>query len=358
MAIKIGVIEGNGIGPEITKATMHVMEATGLSLQWIPIAIGDAGIAQYGHPLPQESVQTLKQVRRAIKAPLLVDKLKGRITCEHADGSIGIYPSLNNAIRRELGLFVDPRPIRGVKHLSGRYASLDVHIMREITEGVYRGIEHEIGDVAAECTKLITREASIRVAEYSFAYARKNGRKKVTCVHKANAISMTDGLFLKCFREAAKRNPDISSDDCMIDAAAYYLAKTPSRFDVICAMNQYGDILSDLAAGLVGSLGLAPGANIGADGLIVAEASHGAAPDIAGMGIANPIALILSGAFLLKHIGETEAAALIEDVTYAVLAEGHCLTPDLGGTATTMELAETIADGVRKRRAHRESSLE
>lgn len=348
MSIRVGVIKGNGIGPEITAATLHVLEATGLDFEWVPIAIGDEGMAQYGHPLPQEEVQKLREVKLAIKAPLLVDKFKGRLYCEHADGTVGIYPSLNNAIRRELGLFVCPRPIRGIPGISGRYETLDVHIMREITEDVYSGIEHMIGDDAAECIKLTTRKAATRVAEYAFDYARKNHRKKVSCVHKANAVSMADGLFLKCFREVAARNPDIPSDDFMVDATAYYLAKCPEKFDVIVAANQYGDILSDLAAGLVGSLGLAPGANVGEDGLIVVEASHGAAPDIAGQGIANPIALILSGALLLRHIGEEKLAQLVERSTVEMLTTGQALTPDLGGTASTMDVTHAIAQQMQK----------
>lgn len=349
MGITVGVIKGNGIGPEITEATLHVLEATGLEFDWVPIAIGDEGMEQYGHPLPQESVKKLREVKLAIKAPLLVDKFKGRLYCEHEDGSVGIYPSLNNAIRRELGLYVCPRPIRGIPGISGNYEKLDVHIMREITEDVYSGIEHMIGDYAAECTKLTTRKAAIRVAEYAFDYARKNNRKKVTCVHKANAVSMADGLFLACFREVAAKNPDIPSDDYMIDASAYYMAKCPEKFDVIVASNQYGDVLSDLAAGLVGSLGLAPGANVGEDGMIVVEASHGAAPDIAGQGIANPIALILSGALLLSHLGYTDKARLVEDSTVEVLSEKLALTPDLGGTASTMDVARAIAGRMKEK---------
>ncbi len=340
--MKVGVIRGNGIGPEIMEATLHVLESTGLDFEWVPIAIGDEGMERYGHPLPQESVKKIKEIGLAIKAPLLVDKFKGRLLCTHEDGSEHIYPSLNNAIRRELKLFMCPRPIRGVANISGNYEKLDVVIMREITEDVYSGIEHEIGDIAAECTKLTTRAAATRAARYSFEFARKNGRKKVSCVHKANAISITDGLFLKCFREVAAEYPDIISDDYMVDATAFYLAKCPEKLDVIVASNQYGDILSDLAAGLVGSLGLAPGANIG-DNVAVFEASHGAAPDIAGKGVANPVALILSGALLLRHIGAQKQAEWVEKSTFEILSEKNVLTPDLGGHSSTMELAQAIS---------------
>lgn len=347
--MRLGIVRGNGIGPEITEAALCVLEATGLPLQYEMIAIGSDGVEKYGEPLSQEAVQQLKSVKLAIKAPLLVDKFRGRLYCEHADGSVGIYPSLNNAIRRELGLYICPRPIRGVPGISGAYEKLDVHIMREITEDVYAGIEHMIGDDAAECIKLTTRKAALRAARYSFEYARKFNRKKVSCVHKANAISMADGLFLKCFREVAQEYPDIHSDDYMIDAAAYLLAKKPEVFDVITASNQYGDVLSDLAAGLVGSLGLAPGINVGEDGLAIGEASHGAAPDIAGQGIANPIALILSAALLLKTAGKLQEAVAIEDSCFQILREGRVLPPDLGGRAHTMEVAEAIAELVRDR---------
>ncbi|MDD3942994.1 MAG: isocitrate/isopropylmalate family dehydrogenase, partial [Sphaerochaetaceae bacterium] len=257
--MRVGVIYGNGIGPEITEATLKVLEATGLPFEWVPVMIGDEAYDRFGHPLPQDAVELLKELKYAIKGPFIVNKMKGRLSCVHKDGSEAIYPSLNNAIRRELNLFVCPRPIRGVPGISGAYEDFDVVVMREITEDVYAAIEHSIGNDAAECVKLTTRKAATRLAEFSFEYARAHGRKKVTCVHKANAISITDGLFLTCFREVAERYGDIESDDVMVDAAAYYLVKDPKRFDIINTSNQYGDILSDLCAGLVGSLGLAPG---------------------------------------------------------------------------------------------------
>jgi isocitrate dehydrogenase (NAD+) len=299
--MKIGVIKGNGIGQEITEATLLVLEATGLPFEWVPVVIGDEAIDECGHPFPQKSVQQLKELKVSIKGPFIVNKLKGRLRCVHDDGTEYVYPSLNNAIRRELNLFVCPRPIRGVPNISGKYENLNVVVMREITEDVYAGIEHSIGNQAVECVKLTTREAAVRVAEYSFNYAREQGRKKVTCVHKTNAISITDGLFLTCFREVAAHHKDIASDDCMVDAAVFYLITHPDNFDVITASNQYGDILSDVCAGLAGSMGLAPGGNVGNEYAVFA-ASHGAAPDIAGKEIANPSALILSGAFMLRHL--------------------------------------------------------
>jgi isocitrate dehydrogenase (NAD+) len=338
---RIGVLKGNGIGPEITEATKLVLEATGLPFEWVDIPIAEEAVKRYSHPLPREVIQMLKDVRVSIKAPIIVNKLEGRITCIDDDGSEVTYPSLNNAIRRALRLFVNPRPIRGIRGISGRYEALDVTIMREVTEDVYVGLEHKIGDHAAEAIKLTTREASIRVARFSFDYARKNGGKRVSCLHKANVLNFTDGLFLRCCREVAAEYPEIEFNDYMIDAACYVMVRQPDAFDVIVTSNQYGDIISDLGAGLIGSLGLAPGANIG-EGVAVFEASHGAAPDIAGKGIANPIALILSGVEMLRYLGHTREAAAVSEGVQMALASHENRTPDLGGSSTTAQLTRSI----------------
>lgn len=345
--MKFGLIEGNGIGPEQVQATKHVLAATGLPVEWVDIPVAEAAMKKYGHPLPQESIKALKDLRVSLKGPLMVDRGLGRITCIHEDGSEHTYPSINNAIRRELKLFVAPRPIKGFPGISGKHADMDVVIMREITEDVYVGWEHQIGDVAAQAIKLTTREAVTRLTRFSFEYVRKNKRRKVTCVHKANALSITDSFFLKCFMEVAANYPDIEVDDHFVDAAAFNLAKFPTKYDVIVTANQYGDILSDLAGGLAGSLGLAPGANIG-EYASVFEATHGSAPDIAGKGIANPVSLILSGAAMLRHVGCYGEAAKIEESTRVVLGDGKVLTPDLGGTASTMQLADAIAKRVSR----------
>lgn len=347
--MKIGVLKGNGIGPELTEAAIHVVNACGLDIEWVNIPIAEEAIEKYGHPVPNESIQMLKDVKIALKGPITVEKGKGRVTCIHEDGSEHVYPSFNNAIRRELELFVCQRPSRGIPGISGDHESMDVVIMRELTEDVYSAIEHRIGDVAAECVKLVTREAAERIARYGFEYARKYNRKKVTCIHKANAISIADGFFLECFQKVAKEYPDIPSDDFFVDATTYYLLKEPEMFDVIVTTNQYGDILSDLCAGLVGSLGLGPGANIGQKGAVF-EACHGSAPDIAGLGIANPTSLILSSAMMLRYIGETESADLVEKSVRSVLSEGVHLTRDLGGTTSTMEFAEEVARRVREQK--------
>lgn len=343
-----GVINGDGIGPEIVEATKLVLESTGLDIKWEPVIVGNEAIKQFGHPLPQDSVKKLKELKVSFKGPFIVDKMKGRLTCTHDDGKSFVYPSINNAIRRELELFACPRPIRGIPGVSGKYEDFDVVVMREITEDVYAAIEHRIGNVAAECVKLTTREAACRIAQYSFDYARKNHRKKVTCAHKANAISITDGFFLECFREVAAKNTDIESDDMMVDATAFNLVRHPEKFDVICCSNQYGDILSDLAAGCVGSLGLAPGGNIGFE-TAVFEASHGAAPDIAGMGIANPTALILSGAMMLRHVDKIHEAEVVENTLRDLIGRKEALTQDLGGSDSTMKFAEKIAKEVNRR---------
>lgn len=345
-ALRIALVPGNGIGPEITASAQRVMEATGRGIEWIRVPVGDEAVAATGHPLPPESVRALRALGVVLKGPLIVEKGKGRLVCRQEDGSEQVYPSLNNALRRELGLFVNPRPIRGWGTISGRWADLDIVIMREVTEDVYAGLERVVDAGRAEAVKLTTRAAALRVARYSFEFARRHGRRRVTCVHKANVLGLTDGLFLACCREVASAYPEIEFDDCMVDAAAYALARSPRRFDVMVMSNQYGDILSDLAAGLVGSLGLAPGANIGEHGAMF-EASHGAAPDIAGRGIANPVALILSGALLLRHVGATREADWVEQATRQVLLAGASLTPDLGGGAGTEELTRAICARVR-----------
>ena len=346
--MKIGVLKGNGIGPEITAAAIQVIDACRLDIEWVNIPIAEEAIEKFGHPVPNESIQMLKDVKVAIKGPITVEKGKGRVTCIDENGAEHVYPSFNNAIRRELELFVCPRPSRGIPGISGSHEHMDLIIMRELTEDVYSAIEHRIGNVAAECVKLVTREAAERVSRYAFEYARKNHRRKVTCVHKANAISITDGFFLECFQKIAKEYPDIPSDDFFVDATTFYLVKKPEMFDVIVTTNQYGDILSDLCAGLVGSLGLGPGANIGYKGAVF-EACHGSAPDIAGQNIANPTSLILSGALMLRYLGFEKEARVVEESVRHVLIHTDCRTRDLGGSASTTEFTQAVIEQVKER---------
>ena len=346
--MKIGVLKGNGIGPEITAAAIQVIDACGLDIEWVNIPIAEEAIEKFGHPVPNESIQMLKDVKVAIKGPITVEKGKGRVTCIDENGAEHVYPSFNNAIRRELELFVCPRPSRDIPGISGSHEHMDLIIMRELTEDVYSAIEHRIGNVAAECVKLVTREAAERVSRYAFEYARKNHRRKVTCVHKANAISITDGFFLECFQKIAKEYPDIPSDDFFVDATTFYLVKKPEMFDVIVTTNQYGDILSDLCAGLVGSLGLGPGANIGYKGAVF-EACHGSAPDIAGQNIANPTSLILSGALMLRYLGFEKEARVVEESVRHVLIHTDCRTRDLGGSTSTTEFTQAVIEQVKER---------
>ncbi|KAF4825343.1 Isocitrate dehydrogenase [NAD] catalytic subunit 5 [Colletotrichum tropicale] len=346
--MRIGVLKGNGIGPEIMRASQRILEATGIPIQWEDILIADEAIEKHGHPIPPETVAQLRSVGVTLKAPIITHKLVGRITCLQPDGTSATYPSLNNAIRRELGLFVNPRPVKGYAGVSGRYEELDCIIMREVTEDLYSGIEHRIGGhIAAEAIKLTTRAAATRVARYSFEYARKYGRKRVTCLHKANVLNYTDGLFLRCFREVSKDYEDIETEELMIDAACYLIVKDPKRFDVVLAANQYGDIFSDLAAGLIGSLGLAPGMNV-SDDLAVFEASHGAAPDIAGKGIANPLALVLSGALLLESVDRRKEANAVREAVRIVVEEQKDLPPDLGGSGTSDSLTDAVVREVKR----------
>jgi len=339
------VIPGDGIGPEITDATIRVLEATGASFTWREALAGEAARARHGHPLPDETLAAIRSAGVALKGPLLAPKQTGRITIRQVDGSEVTYPSVNNALRRELEVFANVRPVKSFAGVRSPFPQLDVVIMREVTEDTYIGWEEMKGPDEAWAIKRITRRASERIFRYAFAYARRNGRAKVTAGHKANVLNLTDGLFLQCGRDVAAAYPDMIFDDCMVDALCLRLVTQPELVDVLVLPNQYGDILSDLCGGIAGSLGLAPGANVG-DAFSFFVASHGAAPDIAGRGIANPIALILSGAMLLDHLGESEAAGRVKAAVASVLREGRWLTPDLGGGANTAELTQAIVAAI------------
>lgn len=346
--MKIGVLKGNGIGPEIIQSVKQVIDTCNLDIEWINVPIAEEAVEKYGTEVPEESIDLLRNLKVAIKGPMSVEKMKGRILYQRKDGTSHIYPSNNNAIRQELNCYACPRPARGIPGISGKYKNMDVLVVREISEGIYSAIEHRINDdMASEAVKLITKKGAERICRWAFDYAVQNGRKKVTCAHKANAISLTDGLFLECFRKVAKEYPQIESEDLMVDATAYYLVKNPERFDVIVTMNQYGDILSDLCAGLVGSLGLGAGANIG-DECAIFEACHGSAPDIAGKNLANPTSLILSSVMMLRYIGENAAASAVEESVREVLIEGKCITHDVGGTAGTDVFTAEVIKHLKK----------
>jgi isocitrate dehydrogenase (NAD+) len=334
------LVRGDGIGPEICDAAARVVEASGAVVQWREVLIGQEALRQLQEAVPEDSLLAIRRLGVALKGPLIAPRVSGGISVK-AGGEERRYPSINNALRRGLGVFANLRPLRGWPRVSGNYQKMDIVIVREVTEDLYLGCERQVDPDTAEATKRITRSASRRVTQFACDYAVQTGRKRITAVHKANVLHLTDGLFLESARSVVRDYPDLAFDDLMIDAACYHLIKHPEQFDVLVLPNQYGDILSDVAAGLIGSLGLAPGGNLGPE-VAMFEATHGAAPDIAGRGIANPIAMVLSAAMLLDHIGQTVAGNRIREGVSALLSEGTHLTPDMGGTATTAELAQRI----------------
>ena len=322
------MIPGDGIGPEIMEAARRVIDATGVDINWIKMDAGAAQIEKHGSPIPPEVVDAIRTYGVAFKGP---------ITTPIGTG----FRSVNVVMRRELDLYANVRPSKTYPNVPSRFDNVDIVVMRENTEGLYAGIEHMIGDVAAESIKMFTKKGCERIVRYAFEYAVKNGRKKVTCVHKANIMKCTDGMFLNVAREIAQEYPQIEFNDMIIDALCMRLVQTPENFDVLVMPNLYGDIVSDLCAGLVGGPGLAPSANIG-HGRAIFEAVHGSAPQIAGQGIANPTALTLSGAMMLRHLGEDAAAKKIEDAVSALIEGGKQLTTDLGGTLSTSEYADAL----------------
>ena len=334
----ITVIRGDGIGPEITEATIRVIEATGIECRWI-----EAHLGRPDDPLPAETLAQIRAAGILLKAPVMTPKMGRKIVVEHDDRTQRLYSNVNTALRLELGAYVNVRPIRTMVGVRSPVQSLDVVIIRELTEDIYSGYEHRIGEDAAEAIKIVTRQASERAARFAFEYARRHRRRRLSIIHKANVLQLTDGLFLRTAMEVSRDYPEIQCDEAMVDSCAYHLARHPDQWDVLLMANQYGDILSDLCAGLVGSFGLAPGANFG-EGMAIFEASHGAALDLAGQNRANPVALILSGAMMLDHLGETGAAHRIREAVRTVVREGRTVTPDLGGSAKTTAMTNVIID--------------
>jgi isocitrate dehydrogenase (NAD+) len=341
---RVALIQGDGIGPELCASTQQVIEATRIKIHWVETPIGQNAKHSTGESLPIASLKMIKELKVALKAPLVAEKISGGIWVDDENESRH-YPSINNAIRRELATYANVRPVRGFNGISGKHESMDLVIVREVSEGIYIGIENNPDPDTGHSIKQITRKGSIRIALFAFEYAKKFSRKKVTAVHKANVLHKTDGLFLSMAQEVSQSYPDILFDDQMIDAACYHVIKNPTLFDVLVMPNQYGDIFSDVAAGLAGSMGLAPGVNIG-DDIAFFEASHGAAPDIAGKGIVNPISLILSGAMLLEYLNEHEAAGKIKGAVEMALKDPGNHTPDLGGKAITQQLTDSICNNI------------
>ncbi|MCI0486947.1 MAG: isocitrate dehydrogenase (NAD(+)) [Blastocatellia bacterium] len=328
MKRKITLIPGDGIGPEVTGATVSVLRAAGVQIEWEPFVVGAEALTKYGDPLPADLIESIKRNKVALKGPATTPVGTG-------------FVSSNVRLRKALDLYANLRPIKSLKGVKSRYEDVDLIVVRENTEDLYSGLEHEVVPGVVESLKIITDRASRRIARFAFEYARREARKKVTAIHKANIMKMSDGLFLNCFREVAKDYPEILADDLIVDNACMQLVMNPNQFDVLLLENLYGDIISDLGAGLVGGLGVVPGANIG-DEMAVFEAVHGSAPNIAGRGIANPTALIQTSVLMLKHIDEREAADRIQAAIEKILAEGQVLTRDLGGQATTIEFTEAV----------------
>jgi isocitrate dehydrogenase (NAD+) len=335
MTYAVTLIPGDGIGPELADAARTVLEATGIGFDWDVQEAGEATIATEGTPLPDRVIESIRANGVALKGPITTPVGSG-------------FRSVNVGLRQALELYANVRPARTMKGVETRYEGVDLIIVRENTEDLYAGIEHRVGPDAAESIKIITRAASQRIARYAFEYAVRNGRRKVTAVHKANIMKLSDGLFLESVQQiAAEYAGRIEFEDRIVDNMCMQLVQKPELYDVLVLPNLYGDIVSDLAAGLVGGLGVAPGANIG-ETAAVFEPVHGSAPKYAGQNRANPTALILSGALMLRHLGETDAANAVETAAREVIAEGTTVTYDLGGTAGTREFAETVATRVSR----------
>lgn len=324
------LIPGDGIGPEVAAAARRAVDATGVSIQWESVELNADVISKTGQSLPQHVLDSLERTRVGLKGP---------VTTPVAGG----FASVNVALRKKLDLFANVRPVRSLPGIASRFSDvkIDMVIFRENTEDLYSGLEHEVVKDVVTSLKVITRVASVRIAEYAFAFAKKVGRKKVVAIHKANIMKLADGLFLRCCREVAERHPEIEYKELIVDNASMQLVIRPETFDVLLLPNLYGDIVSDLAAGLVGGLGVVPGANMG-ENHAVFEAVHGSAPDIAGKGIANPTAMMLSAVLMLIHLGEMDAANRLQSAVEKVYAGREDVTPDVGGRTSTSGFTDAV----------------
>jgi isocitrate dehydrogenase (NAD+) len=324
----VTLIPGDGIGPEVTSATVRVLEAAGADIRWERQIAGMEAVSQGEEPLPEEVVESVRRNGVALKGP---------VTTPVGEG----FQSVNVQLRRRLRLYANLRPVRSLEGVPGRFENVDLVVVRENTEGLYSGLEHEVVPGVVESLKVITRKASMDIAKFAFEYAKSNGRKRVTAVHKANIMKMSDGLFLQCCREVAGDYPEIECDDRIIDALCMQLVMFPERFDVLVLENLYGDIVSDLAAGLVGGLGTVAGANLG-DGVAVFEPVHGSAPDIAGQNKANPLALMRSAILMLRHLGQQDVVERLRKALRTTVVEQGVMTRDLGGDASTSRFTEAV----------------
>jgi isocitrate dehydrogenase (NAD+) len=328
MKHRVTLIPGDGIGPEVSSAVVRIIAATGVEVEWERFTVGKEASELGKATLPDDVIDSIRNNRVALKGPVATPIGTG-------------FESVNVRLRKVLDLYANLRPVKNLSGVQSRFSNVDLVIVRENTEGLYSGIEHEVVPGVVESLKIVTEKASTRISKFAFEYARKFGRKKVTAVHKANIMKKSDGLFLQCFRSIAEGYPEIERDEKIVDNTCMQLVMNPNQFDVLLMENLYGDIISDLGAGLVGGLGIVPSANLGENAALF-EAVHGTAPDIAGKNLANPTALLLSAIMMLRHLQEIRGADRIENAVHQLIEEGRTLTRDLGGKASTTEFTEAI----------------
>src|ERR1700731_279968 len=339
MAYQITLIPGDGIGPEVTQATVRILEATGIKFEWESFQAGAEAFEKYHEYIPKELTESIERTRVGLKGP---------VTTPIGGG----FASINVALRKQFELYANFRPIRNLPHIPTRYPGVDLIIVRENTESLYSGIEHEVVPGVVESLKIITEKASTRIAKFAFEYARKNKRKKIHAIHKANIMKLSDGLFLRCCRDVAKEYPEITYGEHIVDNTCMQLVMNPYQYDTLVMENLYGDIISDLCAAFVGGLGLVPGANIGTKCAIF-EAVHGSAPDIAGKNLANPTALLRSALLMLRHLGEHGAANQIRNALENVYRHKDKLTRDIGGKAGTSQFADAVIEAMAEAETHK-----
>jgi isocitrate dehydrogenase (NAD+) len=328
MKHRITLVPGDGIGPEVTRATLKVIEAAGIDVEWETINAGADAFQKYGQYLPDELMDSIRRNKVAIKGPISTPIGPG-------------FASINVALRKALNLYANFRPIKNLPGVKSRFENVDIIVVRENTEDLYSGLEHVVVPGVVESLKIITAEASTRIARFAFEYARRHQRTKISAVHKANIMKLSDGLFLECVRNVAKLYPEVGYEELIVDNTCMQMVLDPSQFDIMLLENLYGDIVSDLGAGLVGGLGLVPGANLGEECAIF-EPVHGSAPKIAGKNAANPTAMLLSAVLMFHHLGESEKASLIASAVEKVYVQGKALTADLGGTTSTTQFTDAI----------------
>jgi isocitrate dehydrogenase (NAD+) len=331
--IQATLIPGDGIGPEVAEATVRVLEAAGAEIEWERHVAGAAAVEEFGEPLPAHVLESIRRNRVALKGPITTQVGKG-------------FQSVNVQLRQKLDLYANLRPARSLPGIPTRFAGVDLIVVRENTEDLYSGIEHVVVPGVVESLKIITEKASTRIAKFAFEHARKNGRKRITAVHKANIMKLSDGLFLDCFRKVAAGYPEIVADDKIVDNLCMQLVMKPEAFDVLLLENLYGDIVSDLCSGLVGGLGVVPGANLG-EGVAIFEAVHGSAPDIAGKGLANPLALMRSAILMLRFLEMDGVADRVRSAIRDVVVNQNVKTPDLGGRATTGGFTDAVIESLQ-----------